>query len=150
MPPITVAVADCKKSGRAACIRVLRAQRGIQVVAEARNGLEAMAAVAKLRPRILLLHLNSLRGAKINFIRALHQHNNRIKVILLTRRVPQEWILEALSHGVRGYLKENRINTLLPKAVRKVEAGEAWVPRRTVCKIIDRLTSDERQLTDNH
>jgi DNA-binding NarL/FixJ family response regulator len=47
--------------------------------------------------------------------------------------------LAALSNGARGYLKEKAISSFLPKAVRQVEAGEAWVPRKMVGKIVDRL-----------
>ena len=139
MPPITVVIADHKKSGRAACLSVLQHEKGIRVVGEVGSGLEAMAAAAMLKPRILLFHLNLFKGKKIALLRALRQKSPRTKVILLTRRVFEKPILEALSHGARGYLEERAMSTFLPKAVRMVEAGEAWVPRRMVAKIIDRL-----------
>ena len=60
-------------------------------------------------------------------------------MILLTRRASEAAILEALSIGVRGYLKETDINAFLPQAVRQVEAGEAWLPRKMELKIVDRL-----------
>jgi len=139
MPSITVAVADHKKAGRAACLRVLQPEKGIQVVLEARSGLEAIVAVAKLRPRILLFHLNLLKRGEINFLRVVHHRSPGTKVILLTHRVSGTRILEALSHGVRGYLKESAISTFLVEAVRKVEAGEAWLPRNMVSKVVDCL-----------
>ena len=146
MPPITVVIADNKKSGRAACLNVLQHEKGIQVVGEAGSGLEAIATAARLKPRILLFHLNMFKGKKINLLRALRQKSPRTKVILLTRRVSEKPILEELSHGARGYLKESAVSTFLPKAVRMVEAGEAWVPRKMVAKIIDRLA----RLTARH
>jgi DNA-binding NarL/FixJ family response regulator len=60
-------------------------------------------------------------------------------MILLTRRSSEAPILEVLCLGARGYLKETDISAFLPKAVRQVEAGEAWVPRKMVAKIVDRL-----------
>jgi DNA-binding NarL/FixJ family response regulator len=48
-------------------------------------------------------------------------------------------MIEALSCGVRGYLEEEALITFLPKAVRCVDAGEAWVPRSMVARIIERL-----------
>ena len=139
MSTITVVIADHKKSGRAACLSVLKLERGIQVAGEARSGLEAMALAAKLKPRILLFHLNLFKGKKINLLRALRQKSPKTKVILITLRTPENQILDALTHGARGYIQEKDISTFLPKAVRLVDAGEAWVPRKMVAKIIDRL-----------
>ena len=139
MARITVVIADRKKSGRTACLNILKLERWIDVAAEAGSGLEVIAAAARLKPRILLIHLNMLEGKKINLLWALRQKSPRTKVILLTCRVPEKPILEALSHGARGYIQEKNFSTFLPKAVRRVDAGEAWVSRKMVAKIINRL-----------
>ena len=141
MPRITVVIADRKKSGRAVCLRLLQSEKGIQVLAEARSGLEAIAAAARLKPRILLFHLNLFKGKKINLLRALRQNSPRTKAILVTARRSETVILEALSYGARGYIQEKKISIFLPKAVRLVDAGEAWVSRKMVAKIINRLTA---------
>jgi DNA-binding NarL/FixJ family response regulator len=139
MPLITVVIGDRKKSGRAACLSVLKREKWIQVVAETRSGLEVITAAARLKPRILLFNSNLFKEKRDNLLRALRQESPRSKVILLTRRVSEKTILEALSHGARGYLKESAMSTFLPKAVRLVDAGEAWVPRKMVAKIIECL-----------
>ena len=141
MPAISVVLGDRKKSGRALSLNSLRPEKGIAVVGVARNGLEAIAATARLKPRVLLLNLNLFKGKKSNSLRALRQESPRTKIILLTRRPSQAAMLEALCQGVRGYLTEAAIISFLPKAVRRVDAGEAWVPRKMVSKIIDRLAS---------
>ena len=136
---ITVAIADHKKSGRAACLQVLQLEKGIEVVGEARSGLEAMAVAAKFKPCILLFHMNLFNGKKTTLLRALRQKSPKTKVILIALRAPETQILDVLTHGARGYIQEKDIRTFLPKAVRLVDAGEAWVPRKMVAKIIDRL-----------
>jgi len=139
MPAISVVLGDRKKSGRALSLNILRPEKGIAVVGVARNGLEAIAATARLKPRVLLLNLNIFKGKKSNLCWALRQKSPRTKIVLLTRRTPQAAMLDALCQGVRGYLEEAAIISFLPKAVRRVDAGEAWVPRKMVSKIIDRL-----------
>jgi len=138
MPPITVVIADREKASRAACLRLLRPEKGIRVVGEARSGLEAIA-VAKLRPRILLLDVHMAAGNGVALLRILRQKSPRTKVILLTHRASQARILDVLAHGARGYLDKKAFRTFLPKAVRLVDAGQAWVPRKMVAKILDRL-----------
>ena len=138
MPPITVVIADREKASRAACLRLLRPEKGIRVVGEARSGLEAIA-VTRLMPRILLLDVNMAAGNGVALLRILRQKSPRTKVILLTRRASEARILDVLSHGARGYLEKKVLRTFLPKAVRLVDAGQAWVPRKMVAKILDRL-----------
>jgi DNA-binding NarL/FixJ family response regulator len=133
---ISVLIANHERSGRVACHRILQPQRGIQVVGAARTGVEAIEAASHLKPRILLLHLNLLIGEKINLLRGLSQRSPRTKVLLITRRAAEKKLLEVLSHGAKGYVKESAIETSLPKAVRKVDAGEAWIPRKLLKKLI--------------
>ena len=139
MPPITVVIADGDKTSRDLSVRTLQPEKGIAVVGLARNGLEAIMATNGLKPRILLLNLNLFKEKGDNLLWALHEKSPRTKTILLTRRAPANSILAGLSNGARGYLKETAINTFLPKAIRQVEAGEAWVPHKMVPKIVDRL-----------
>jgi len=139
MPTITVLIADGDKASRALSMNILQPEIGISVVGIARNGLEAIMAAGGLKPRILLLNLNLLKGKGDNLLRALRRKSPRTKTILLTRRASAIPILEALSNGALGYLTEKAVNSFLPKAVRQVEAGEAWVPRKMASMIVDRL-----------
>jgi len=138
MPVISIVIADREKAARAASRRLLEPENGIRVVGEARSGLEAIAA-AKLRPRILLLDVHMAAGNGVALLRILRQKSPRTKVILLTSRASEARILDVLAHGARGYLDKKVLRAFLPKAVRVVDAGQAWVPRKMVAKILDRL-----------
>jgi DNA-binding NarL/FixJ family response regulator len=139
MPSISVVIADREKARRAACLRFLQPEKRIQVVAEARSSMEAIAAAVRFKPCILLLDLSLSREKGVALLPALRQKSPRTKVILLIGRASEARILEALSHGAQGYLEKKVLRAFLPKAVRVVDAGEAWVPRKMVPKIIDRL-----------
>jgi DNA-binding NarL/FixJ family response regulator len=141
MPPITVVIAERQKADRTACLELLRSEAGIRVVGEARSALEVIASAARLRPRILLLDLMLARASGSSLIAALRQKSPHTKVILLTERASQAGTLEALCHGARGYLDRSVVSEFLPRAVRVVDAGEAWVPRKMVTKLMDRLAA---------
>jgi DNA-binding NarL/FixJ family response regulator len=140
MLPVTVVIADGDKTSRARSLNILQAENGISVVGVARNGLEAVLAADGLKPHILLLNLNLFKGKGDNLLRTLRRKSPRTRMILLTRRAFKGPMLEVLSQGALGYLNERAISTHLPKAVRQVEAGEAWVPRRMAVRIVDRLS----------
>ncbi len=139
MAPITVVIADRRKAGRAACRRLLRLEKGIRVAGGARSRQGALAAAARLKPRILLLALTLTPRDGVAVLPALRRKSPRSRVILLTRRASEARILDALSPGVWGYLDARALETFLAKAVRKVDAGEAWVPRKMVARVVDRL-----------
>ena len=141
MSSITVLIADDQQKNRTTCLHLLRYEKKIHVVGEARNGLEVLTGVAKLKPHILLLNFNLLKRKRIPFLQTLRLSSPKTKVILLTRRARETAILEALSYGVRGYLRESLLTTFLPKMVHVVNNGEAWVPRKMVSKILDHLTN---------
>lgn len=138
MPPITVVIADPDRARRATCLRLLQGAKGIRVVGEARNGLEAIAA-ARRRPRILFLDLNLSRSNGVSLLPVFRQKSPQTRAILLVGRVSEAHLLDALSHGARGYLENKALHTFLVKAVRTVDAGEAWVPRKMVAKIMEHL-----------
>ena len=139
MPPITVLVAEKQKADRTTCLKLLEPESGIRVVGEARSGLEVISSSGQLRPRIVLLDLTLARSGGSSLIPAIRQKSPQSKVILLTDRATEGRTLEALSYGARGYLDRSMVAKFLPRAVRVVDAGEAWVPRKMVAKIMDRL-----------
>ncbi|MFQ5899157.1 MAG: response regulator transcription factor [Candidatus Methylomirabilia bacterium] len=139
MTPVSVVITGGARE-LAFCRRLLDPERGIRVVGVTRNGLEALATVARLRPRVLLLDFGRPRLDALVALPLIRLRSPRTKVILLTTpRTSDALILEALSRGAQGYLDKAAIPTFLPKAVRAVDAGDAWVPRRMVSKILDRL-----------
>src|SRR5262245_23487239 len=137
MSPITVVVAD-RRVQRSLCLRLLDGEVGIRVVGEAPSGLEAITCVARLRPRILLLGLSLVQSDGGSLIPALRQKSPHTKIILLTDKDSDARTLEALACGARGYLDRSVLATFLPRAVRVVDAGEAWVPRNMVAKTLAR------------
>ena len=137
MPPITVVIADHKRARRAACLRLLELTRGIRVVGEAHTEMDAIAALW-LRPRILLLDLTLSRDAAL-LLPLIRLRSPQTRVILFTEGASERRVLDALAYGASGYLEKKLVHAFLAKAVRQVDAGEAWVPRRMVSKVVERL-----------
>jgi DNA-binding NarL/FixJ family response regulator len=148
MTRITVVVA-AEPRDRALCRSLLPPAAGIAVVADVDVGEAALAAVARLRPQMLLLDLQRPRLDALAALPRIRLQSPRTRVILLTsRRIPAALILEGLRRGARGYLDRAAFRPFLLKAVRAVDAGEAWVPRQMVSRILDqlvRLSAAERE-----
>jgi len=145
MSCISVLITERRKQVRSICRNLLEPERGIRIVGEARNGIEAVSAVARFKPNIVLLDAALINGTAASLIALIRRKSPHTRVLLLTDRAPAARTLDTLSHGARGYLEKASLPAYLPRAVRVVSSGQAWVPRKMVARIIDRLvrlTSD--------
>ena len=139
MPLTTVLIADLEKASRATCRRILQPEKKIKVVGEARSGLEALTAAAKLKPRVLLLDPRVGEGAGGTLVSIILEKSPKTRIILLSERASDADMLDGLSQGALGYLAKHGLPTDLAKAVRTVAAGGAWVPRMMVGRLLNRL-----------
>jgi|GEM_PF-1415427 len=137
-PPITVVIADQDKARRTSCMRLLRSRRDIRVLGQARSGLEALAAT-RLKPQVLLLDLSLSRGHGADLLPAIRKSSPGTRIILVAGRASEARILDGLCHGAQGYLDKKLLRDFLAKAVRIVGSGRAWVSRKLVPDIVDRL-----------
>lgn len=96
------------------------------VVAEAEDGLEAIRAVAKYRPDLLLLDLAMPRMNGISAIREIKQQYPDIKIIALTYHTSDEYILAAFESGADGYCLKNDTHRELVNAIEKVMTGKKY------------------------
>ena len=139
IPVVSILIADSERASRLAATRVVQAQRGMRIVGEASTSHEAVSAAAKLKPRIILLDLQLSSDFGATLISVLRRRSARSRVILLVGRASEDRIVEALSHGAVGCVTKKEIPLFLPKALEAVALGEAWMSRKLVPKIVDRL-----------
>jgi DNA-binding NarL/FixJ family response regulator len=141
MPSVTILIADSEKSSRAAATRAIQSLRGMRVVGEARTGLEAVSLTGRLKPRVVLLDLNLSSEFGASLISVVRRKSSRTRVILLVGRASEARIIEALSHGAVGCVTKKDMPRFLPEALEAVASGEAWMSRKLIPKIMDRLAA---------
>ena len=141
MPSVTILIADSEKASRAAAARAIQSLRGMRVVGEARTGLEAVSLTGRLKPRVVLLDLNLSSEFGASLISVLRRKSSRTRVILLVGRASETRMIEALSHGAVGCVAKKDMSRFLPEALEAVASGEAWMSRKLIPKIMDRLAA---------
>lgn len=142
MSSITILIADHDPARQSSCLRLLAAEQTVEVLGVVTGGLEAIAATAELKPRILLFDFNLLQQDAALLLSSVRRNSPSTRVILLTDCLSEAEILETLLHGAAGYIDTNNIAAFLLKAIRAVDEGEAWLPRRMLAEIVNRLNSD--------
>lgn len=120
---------------------ILDAQPDIEVVAEAGDGAEAVAAVRRHAPDVLLL---DIRMPGMDGIEAARRvcSGSGCRVVMLTTFDLDEYVYEALYAGASGFLLKDVRRDDLVHAVRVVAAGESLlaptVTRRLVADLVRR------------
>ncbi|MFJ9538526.1 response regulator [Streptomyces sp. NPDC101225] len=138
---IRVVVADDQELVRSGFSMILEAQHDIQVVAEAGDGTEAVAAVRLHAPDVLLL---DIRMPVMDGLEAARRvcAQSACKVVMLTTFDLDEYVYEALHAGASGFLLKDVRRDDLVHAVRVVAAGDSLlaptVTRRLVADIVRR------------
>jgi DNA-binding NarL/FixJ family response regulator len=126
--PITILTADDHPLIREGLAAVLRSESGLQVVAEAANGEEAIEAYARLHPDIVLMDLRMPVMDGLTATRAILADDPNARIIVLTTYDGDEDIHRALTAGARGYLLKDMMRTELIGVIRAVHNGKRGIP----------------------
>jgi DNA-binding NarL/FixJ family response regulator len=145
---IRVVVADDQELVRSGFSMILEAQPDIEVVAEAGDGVEAVAAVQRHTPDVLLLDIRMPRMDGLEAARLVCAQSG-CRVVMLTTFDLDEYVYEALYAGASGFLLKDVRRDDLVHAVRVVAAGDSLlapsVTRRLVADVIRRRRAEAAQ-----
>lgn len=108
------------------------------VVGNVRTGREAVAAVERLRPDILLVDRDSPGIGGVEILPVVRWWSPNTRVIVCSGCDDDATVVEALELGARGYIIKYD-GTDMIKVVRAVQRGEVWARRRVVARLLDRL-----------
>jgi DNA-binding NarL/FixJ family response regulator len=128
--------------------QLLSLESDLTVVARCTNGTDALAAVRRERPDILIADLTMPGFTGLELLREVAAAALPVKVILLTARIDHEEVLEAMKHGVAGIVLKESAPLQILDCIRRVTAGEQWIDqvigRRTIDGMLRRQASAER------
>ncbi|TYB54340.1 response regulator transcription factor [Nonomuraea sp. PA05] len=137
---IRVVVADDQELVRAGFGMILDAQPDIEVVAEAGDGVQAIAAVREHSPDLLLLDIRMPVMDGIEAARAVCAAGD-CRVLMLTTFDLDDYVYDALRAGASGFLLKDVRRDDLVHAVRVVAAGESLLAPSVTTKLIADFTS---------
>jgi two-component system, NarL family, nitrate/nitrite response regulator NarL len=135
---IRIVLADDHPIFRDGLRRLLEAERGFEVVGDARDGLEALDLVATLQPDILLLDVSMPTIDGLEVLKRLPAESS-VRTIVLTAGLDDRGIVAALQYGARGVLLKGAATPLLYKSIRCVMQGEYWIGRDHVGDVVEAL-----------
>jgi DNA-binding NarL/FixJ family response regulator len=158
---IRVLIADDQSMVRAGFRMLLSGEEEIEVVAEASNGLEAVAKTARFEPTVILMDIRMPELDGLEATRRILEVDATARILILTTFGLDEYVYEALRAGASGFVLKDDPPEQLIAAIRIVAAGDALLspsvtkqvirqfsrtPRLTPPKELDDLTAREQDI----
>ncbi len=116
---------------------LLSSDPGLQVVAEARDGHEAIAVVEKHRPDLILLDLSMPRMNGMDAIGEISRRFPETRILVLTVHKTEEYIQAALQAGASGYVLKDAAYAELIHAIRSILDGKPFLSPEVSQKVIE-------------
>ncbi|KXK63801.1 LuxR family transcriptional regulator [Micromonospora rosaria] len=139
---IRVLLADDQQLVRTGLRGLLERDPGIQVVAEAEDGREALRLISEVRPDVALV---DIRMPELDGLALTRQVTGDpdladVRIVVLTTFETDQYIFEALKAGAKGFLTKTVSREELCRAVRVVAAGEALLSPSVTERVIAELS----------
>jgi DNA-binding NarL/FixJ family response regulator len=108
-------------------LRSLLEKEGFSIVGEGADGFEATKLAEKFHPDVMVLDFSMPRLNGLDAAKEILRISPRSKIILLTVHREEQYVLEAMAAGVKGYVLKSEAATGLVDAIREVYRGNAYL-----------------------
>jgi DNA-binding NarL/FixJ family response regulator len=126
MGPIRILIADDHGIIRRGLRTLLEHEPGLEVVAEACDGREAIEVAKRERPHVVILDIGMPNLNGIEAGRRISEMLPETQVVILTVHADECYLLSALKAGMRGYVLKSSAESEIVDAVRAVSQGKAF------------------------
>lgn len=136
MKPIRIVLADDHNLMRSGLKALLSGMQGVEVVAEATNGTQAVELAGSLKPDVVLMdiamkELNGIEAAAI-----IARDNPLVRVVILSMHDTQDFVAQALRAGASGYVLKDAAPLELEFALKAVTNGETYLSPKVSSHVI--------------
>lgn len=144
--PIRVLVVDDESVVREGVVAILSLQPDLEVVGDARDGIQAVQMARKTKPDVILLDMvmpNQDGLATIPIIKDLLPNTC---ILVLTSFAESDRVYQAIKFGALGYLLKDATRAQLLQAIRDVSNGQASIQPSIAMKVIHEINHPEKLL----
>jgi DNA-binding NarL/FixJ family response regulator len=120
---------------------LLRAEPDFEMVAECRDGTEALGKIRELGPAVAVLDLSMPGLSGLEVLKSMSSEAHACRAIILTASISDAKLLDAVATGVSGVLLKDAAPDLLVECIRDIAAGGRWIPEEFLNSAVARETA---------
>ena len=137
---IRILIADDHTVVREGLVSLVKRKSDMVVLAEASNGREAVDLWKQHHPDVTLLDLRMPEMDGVSAINEIREVDPNARIVVLTTYDGDEDIYRAIKAGAKAYLLKDTARDALVDCVRKVYAGETYLPPPLAAKLAERIS----------
>lgn len=137
---IRVLIADDHHIVRRGLLFFLKTQKDIEIVGEAKNGVEAVELANSLRPDVILMDLVMPEVDGVEATRRITEKGLPCKVLILTSFSDQDHVIPAIRAGASGYQLKDLEPDQLIAAIHAVHRGESQLHPKVTSHVMSHFT----------
>ena len=136
MKPIRIVLADDHNLVRSGLKSLLLGMPGVEVVAEATNGKEAVALAGSTNPDVVLMDIGMKELNGIEAAAIIARDTPSVRVIILSMHDTQDFVSQALKAGAVGYVLKDAAPLELEFALQAVVSGETYLSPKVSRQVV--------------
>ena len=129
MSKIKVLIADDHAIVRMGLAALISAESDIEVVGEAKNGIEAVRESLRLAPDVVIMDIMMPKKDGVTATQEIHEKLPTAKVLILTSVSASDSITRAIAAGASGAILKNDENQSVIDAIREIVAGKQVIAK---------------------
>lgn len=137
MPKIRVLIVEDHSIVRAGVRLLIEAQPDMEVVAEAKDGHEALLKTKQLQPDVVLMDITMPGLSGLEATRIIKEEHPKTQVLALTMHENERYFFQILQAGASGYVVKGASPAELITALRAVYQGQAYLYPSLAKKLVD-------------
>ena len=149
LKPTRILIADDHAILRSGLRAILGLEPDLEVVGEAKDGIEAIKLTKELHPDLVLLDIHMPRMNGLTALGALREQAPDVKVLVLTSMEEEAYMFKVIEAGGQGYVLKRAADEELLAAIREVQAGGAFVrpaiARSLAVDYLERMEAGEEE-----
>lgn len=127
MEPYDIVLADDHYLIRQGLKAILDGEKDLRIVGEAEDGLELLLLLHRLKPQMVILDISMPKLHGIDTARQIKMNYPGMKILILTMHREKEYLYQAISAGVEGYLLKEDAQQDLSLAIETIRRGKGFL-----------------------
>lgn len=149
MNKITIVLVDDHSLVRDGIRALLESEADLEVIGEGADGLEAVKLVHEKNPDILIIDIRMPNMTGIETVEKLSAENAAVKCIILSMHDSEEYILQSVAAGAKGYLLKDTGKVEFIKAIHAVQEGGKYYSGDISNVLVNNLLNPTKKSTES-
>lgn len=128
---------------------LLESEADLQVIGEGADGTEAITLVKEKKPDILIIDIRMPNMTGIEAVEKLSAANADVKCIILSMHDSEEYILQSVAAGAKGYLLKDTGKVEFIKAIHTVQEGGKYYSGAISNVLVNNLLNSSKKTTES-